>query len=550
MKHESDDISVGEFLAPNPAELSALLTGYEVSALIACGGMGAVYFARQKSLDRDVAIKILPRKLGANPQFRASFEFEAKAMARLNHPNLVGVHDFGEVDDYLFIIMEMVHGKSLFHSAHGKVIDQKRVAHLIHDICEGLAHAHKAGIIHRDIKPANILLDSTMQPRIGDFGLARPADSRTSGGMHFGTPDYVAPEVMEGPEHASKSSDVFAVGIILYELLTGEFPGKNYVPPSQIQKVDARFDKIVRRAMHPAPAMRFANAGEMAKEVGALKDALDKPGSGLMTSAPSSSSDLRQSNNTAPPASLPAPTTSGYQQAIARNLVIIAVLLVSIVIAWGAYGRKKKKKAQARDLELAEHEKVIPTATPKKVASRPPDSGPSGRPKPRPQPKLPAPESELPPTLARLKRDLALGNRSRFPKGTLERGEVRVFFVDEPMSWRKASEFAEDHGGHLATLPSEAEKSSLFSHTPKGVTVWLGAGSAGPSRWGWVDGSPWTLSDSPSESSGAYLVLSSSGTILSKPGGTEYPFFIQWHLSAINPGSLEAQFNRLKDSSG
>jgi serine/threonine protein kinase len=201
-----------EFKAPEPAELSALLPGYEVSSLIGCSEMGAVYLARQTKLDRHAAIKILPREFGADPQFRSSFEAEAKAMARLNDPNLIRVYDFGEVDDFLYIIMEAVDGKSLFRSAHGIAIEQREVARLIHGICEGLAHAHEVGIIHRDIKPSNILLDSNKRPKIGDFGLARPIDSAAGEDIHVGTPDYTAPEVMVDPANAGKRSDVFSTG--------------------------------------------------------------------------------------------------------------------------------------------------------------------------------------------------------------------------------------------------------------------------------------------------------------------------------------------------
>ena len=185
------------FTPPEPAELDALLEGYEVSALLACGGMGAVYRARQKSLDRDVAIKILPRELGEDAEFRSRFRAEAKAMARLRHPNLIAVHDFGQAGPYLFLVMDYVNGKSLFDSANGIAIEGRAAARIIHAICKGVAHAHDEGIIHRDLKPANILLDRKKQPRIGDFGLARPAEGDEGDALHFGTPDYTAPEVMK-----------------------------------------------------------------------------------------------------------------------------------------------------------------------------------------------------------------------------------------------------------------------------------------------------------------------------------------------------------------
>ncbi|PID80455.1 protein kinase, partial [bacterium DOLZORAL124_64_63] len=163
-----------DFTPPGLEEIAALLPSYEIISFIAKGGMGAVYMARQKSLDRDVAIKVLPRHFGEDAEFRASFETEAKNMAKLNHPNLIGIYDFGQIDGLLYIIMEMVQGQSLFHSAYGKTIEPTEAARVVSEICHGLDHAHKHGILHRDIKPANILLDPSASPKIGDFGLARP----------------------------------------------------------------------------------------------------------------------------------------------------------------------------------------------------------------------------------------------------------------------------------------------------------------------------------------------------------------------------------------
>lgn len=163
-----------DFIAPSPQELAPFFPAYQINGFIAQGGMGAVYSATQTSLDRPVAIKILPKVFSSDPHFQANFEAEAKAMARLSHSNLIGVYDFGEADGMLFIVMELVEGKSLHESCRGEPIEQKEAGRLVSEICRGLAHAHKAGIIHRDIKPGNILLTPTAEPKIGDFGLAHP----------------------------------------------------------------------------------------------------------------------------------------------------------------------------------------------------------------------------------------------------------------------------------------------------------------------------------------------------------------------------------------
>src|SRR5690606_26349649 len=216
-------MSSPSFEAPSLELLAQLLPAYEFEAFIAQGGMGAVYKARQRSLDRDVAIKILPRELGEDPEFRQSFETEARAMARLNHPNLIGVYDSGDVDGMLYIVMEYVNGKALYHSSYNMAVEPAQAVAIVKAICEGLAHAHENGVIHRDIKPANILLTPKAEPKIGDFGLARPAGS-DGPGLIMGTPGYTAPEILRHPEHADRRSDLYAVGVILFELLTGQRP--------------------------------------------------------------------------------------------------------------------------------------------------------------------------------------------------------------------------------------------------------------------------------------------------------------------------------------
>ncbi|MEI7928507.1 MAG: serine/threonine-protein kinase [Verrucomicrobiales bacterium] len=263
------------FEAPDPAVLSALFPGYDIDILIATGGMGAVYRAVQRSLDRVVAIKILPREFGADPAFRESFEAEAKAMAKLNHPNLIGVFDFGEVDGMLFIIMEFVPGGSLYHFAFGKTLDGILVGQLIEAVCDGLAHAHQHGILHRDIKPANILLDAHGRPKIGDFGLARVIGSQVDAGETvYGTPHYTAPEVINHPAFVDARADVFSVGVMLHELLTTKLPAKDPRPPSVISGSDTRFDAIVKRATNPVLDLRYPSAAAMGKDIKVVVDAL------------------------------------------------------------------------------------------------------------------------------------------------------------------------------------------------------------------------------------------------------------------------------------
>ena len=379
------------FEAPTLEELEHLLDGYSFEAFIAKGGMGAVYLANQTSLDRPVAIKILPREFSADAQFVASFETEAKLMARLNHPNLIGIYDFGNIDGMLYLIMEFVKGKSLHHSSHGKAIIQEKAAEIIHDVCRGLAHAHEAGILHRDIKPANILLGKGAKPKIGDFGLARPTGTAETG-IIYGTPGYAAPEVVNSPDSVDERTDIFAVGVMFYELLTGSLPAAGpYTPVTDFVDADPRFDNILRKAIHPKQNMRYRSADSLADDIAdilkdlkqdtapqgkklmvgtaqvatlqtarvathqtarvAIPKASSTPATPLATHAVGSATTA----NSTPPASTAPPIKPNYT--LMRNIVIILLLLGALYFALD-YADRKQKRIQKEEQALAAKEKA------------------------------------------------------------------------------------------------------------------------------------------------------------------------------------------------
>ena len=256
------------FQAPEIDDLAPLFPTYHIESLIAVGGMGAVYKAVQKSLDGPVAIKILPQEFSRDPNFCTGFEAEAKSMACLNHPNLIGVYDFGEVNGMLFIIMEYVAGQSLFHYAHGHRLAQDDVIQIMVGVCQGLAHAHENGIVHRDIKPSNVLLDQNKEPKIGDFGLARPVGKdHVPGAQIYGTPGYTAPEVINAPLSVNHRADIFSIGVLIHELITGRLPADDPRPASRIVGCDPRFDEIIRRATDPSPELRYPNAHLLLGEI-------------------------------------------------------------------------------------------------------------------------------------------------------------------------------------------------------------------------------------------------------------------------------------------
>ncbi|MGA0853966.1 MAG: serine/threonine-protein kinase [Luteolibacter sp.] len=319
------------FQAPEIDQLAPFFPAYQIECLIAIGGMGAVYKAVQKSLDRTVAIKILPREFSQDPVFCAGFEAEAKSMARLNHPNLIGVYDFGEVNGMLFIVMEFVPGQSLFHSTNGRAVEPNEVIRLITAICQGLAHAHENGIIHRDIKPSNVLLDHQNNPKIGDFGLAHPVGTgHQEDAQIYGTPDYTAPEVINAPQSVNHRADIFSIGVLLHELLTGKLPASDQRPASQIAGCDLRFDAIIKRATAEVPEMRYLNAHQIVADISQIqRPAATGPATRRGPTAPSAnvhSMPTRPSprrNHTAPVKK----KSSGISMAYGLIMLILAIAL-------------------------------------------------------------------------------------------------------------------------------------------------------------------------------------------------------------------------------
>ena len=254
--------------SPSPEEIQSYLPAYDSIQLLAVGGMGAVYKARQISLDRPVAIKVLTHACSSSLQFRQIFKCEAQVMAKLNHANLASIYDYGEANGLLYIVMQLVEGRTLHQAAHGQSVAPQESAALISKISKALATAHSSGILHRDIKPANILIDSEINPVVVDFGLAHHSDESTmKGETVFGTPGYTAPEVLAPPYHADQRADIFSLGVLLHELLTGEMPQKPYLPPSSLVGTDPRYDNVVMRAIHPNPALRYPTAGELAEDL-------------------------------------------------------------------------------------------------------------------------------------------------------------------------------------------------------------------------------------------------------------------------------------------
>ncbi len=267
----------GDTRTEPPPSIDELAPHFPQLELIEClgrGGMGVVYKARQPQLDRLVALKILAPELVTDESFAERFRREARALAKLNHPNIVTVHDSGTAGGYFYLLMEYVDGVNLRQLQAGGKLAPKEALAIVPPICDALQAAHDHGIVHRDIKPENLLIDQNGTVKIADFGIARMIDkpepatvrgatgaSHTLPGTHLGTPDYMAPEQADAAE-VDHRADIYSLGVVLYEMLTGELPKGEIASLSKRIEVDVRLDAIVLRALDVHPERRYQTAAE------------------------------------------------------------------------------------------------------------------------------------------------------------------------------------------------------------------------------------------------------------------------------------------------
>lgn len=317
------DFPTGDRLPPELETLRAAFPHLEILELIGQGGMGVVYKARQTKLDRIVALKILPARLARETLFAERFEREGRMLARLNHPNIVGVYDFGQADGLYYLMMEYVDGVNLrqaFASAH---FTPHQALSVIPKICEALQFAHDEGVLHRDIKPENILLDTKGRVKIADFGIAKlsgPDDKTglTATGAAIGTPHYMAPEQVERPSDVDHRADIYSLGVVFYEMLTGELPlGRFAAPSERTATLDARIDQIVMRSLEKDRDRRQQSAKEVRTEVEYLS---------------SHASDKRMQHNEAETKPSIMDSIESHPRYAYRSTLAIALVIASILL--------------------------------------------------------------------------------------------------------------------------------------------------------------------------------------------------------------------------
>ncbi|MBC8094760.1 MAG: protein kinase [Akkermansiaceae bacterium] len=346
---------------PSLEEIARHFPNLEILECLGRGGMGVVYKARQKSLNRLVALKILAPEREKDPTFAQRFAVEAETLAKLNHPGIVTLYEFGVASGILpdatpqlyFFLMEYVDGVTLRQLLNTGRISAREALAIVPQICDALQFAHDHGIVHRDIKPENILMDRRGRVMVADFGLAkfvgtdgwaelplgqtpqaaqqrRPTSELTEIGKVMGTPQYMSPEQMDNPGEVDHRADIYALGVVFYQMLTGELPGKKLEPPSSKVQIDVRLDEVVLRALEKNPQLRYQQASVFKTEVETIAETRDdrrRRGDETQTEKGKAETTPPKSN----PFGLFAQPTNAFSRAIDWSWRLLFVLFVVVL---------------------------------------------------------------------------------------------------------------------------------------------------------------------------------------------------------------------------
>jgi serine/threonine protein kinase len=266
----------GRLTPPRVDEVALAFPGLEILGFIGAGGMGFVHHVRERPTGREAALKLLPPALAADPAFVERFNREGATLARLDHPNIVKVFAYGTTGGFCHLLMEFVDGANLRQALRAGRFTPAQALVIAPQLCEALQYAHAQGVLHRDIKPENILLDAEGRVKIADFGIAKLLDATpgtgpditlTQTGQRLGTPHYMAPEQIERPNDVDHRADIYSLGVVIYELLTGELPLGRFPAPSAKAYVDQRIDDVVFRALAKERELRQQSATEVRSQL-------------------------------------------------------------------------------------------------------------------------------------------------------------------------------------------------------------------------------------------------------------------------------------------
>jgi serine/threonine protein kinase len=474
---------------PTLEEMQAMLPQYQFECLLGRGGMGAVYKALQVSLDRAVAIKVLPGDLIDNEdaQFAERFKNEARTMAKMNHPSIVNVYDFGETNTgLLYIVMEFIDGTdvSKMIAVQGKLPEDYALSITAH-VCDALAYAHKNGVIHRDIKPANILINMEGAVKVADFGLAKANDPSQSGitktNMAMGTPDFVAPEAFVPGVPLDGRADLYAIGVMLYQMLTGEIPRGIWTLPGKKLGTDPRFDSIITKAMQTDRESRYQSAADLRRDLDTI---LVTPRAALIAQQQAAAEAAARATQ-AQKQQEAAKDGHGADIAKKKSSILGPILGIaaSIALVAGLYVMLTddgSKKSTPKDNAASPSTPAAPTPAENIPVPSPTPPAPAiASATPAPEPDMPAtPPSDLKPAAVHTF------------------GGHRYLFVEEQMNWNEAKARAEREGGHLATVTTKEEHEWLMETfgTKLGAAggfAYLGATlDRSTGAWRWITGEP------------------------------------------------------------
>jgi serine/threonine protein kinase len=327
---------------------------YVLGAVLGRGGMGEVRLAHDRRLDRDVAVKVLDGHSRDKPDVLARFEYEARAAAALAHPNVVRVYDFGDDGERVYLVMEALSGRTLSDEIAAGRVAPDRLVDVATDVLAGLGAAHDHGIVHRDIKPGNVLFDERGRAKVADFGVATSGSmDLTQTGLVLGTPAYVAPERLAG-QPAAPRSDLYALGVVCYEALSGAKPFTGDGPLAVARAIErgqplhlrercpdlpAPLCDVVMRAMHREPERRYPSAAQFAD---ALRGALPTPDDRALAverAVPDATEAVPRTTDRTSALPVYEPTMPARQAPAARArrsrapIVFLAVVLLVIAVA-------------------------------------------------------------------------------------------------------------------------------------------------------------------------------------------------------------------------
>jgi tRNA A-37 threonylcarbamoyl transferase component Bud32 len=342
----------------------ANIPGYELRQVLGKGGMGEVHMATQLSLQRTVAVKLLKRELATDEQFVARFEKEGAALATLRHPHIVSVVDRGSVRDTYFLVMEFVDGPSLRDRMRDPEFDTSKALSAMFLVSRAIEYAHGKGIVHRDLKPENILFDEQAGdiPKVSDFGLAAFDESHgpeqrnlTQTHVAMGTATYMAPEQSVDAKSAGPRADIYSLGVMIYELATGELPIGQFDPPSARKPgLDKRLDAIVARCLKTSPNDRYPSVSELLADLGQLVQVNSMVG-------PAKESALQRLRR----------RTGELARTAGRVLAAVLVLIaIAIIAGAGLRARPELKLAPAGSALAADLSEKFPLTSPGKVDAR------------------------------------------------------------------------------------------------------------------------------------------------------------------------------------